>query len=118
MERIRVAIIADRAGPGRALADRLADLACERGDLEADLLDLAVACLPCEGEGGGPCEDTPPQVRDLSPWLAAADAYVLVIPELAWFARELAGKPVVLAAPEAADLLFDDLIGKLRKDHS
>ncbi|MEV0588745.1 hypothetical protein [Nonomuraea sp. NPDC050310] len=57
-----MAILVDRSGPGRKLADWLAEQACLQG-LEVDLIDLSVA-----------------PAADLGPWLADADAYVVVTP--------------------------------------
>lgn len=74
----RVAIVFDGAGgeEGRAAAVRIADRAVHRGDLEADLLDLAEAALP---EAADPCAGPVPcAVGDLAPWLADADAFAVV----------------------------------------
>ena len=56
-----------------------ASQACRHGELDVDIIDLAQTWLPdvltCDGS-------TPlPPVRDLAPWLAAADAFVIVTPE-------------------------------------
>jgi NAD(P)H-dependent FMN reductase len=75
----RIAIIiagaADRAD--RAVAEWLAGRVHARGDAEVDLLDLGVACLPDSPAGRLP---TPPAVRDLTPWLGAANGFLLVLP--------------------------------------
>ncbi|MFI6482928.1 hypothetical protein ACIBH1_33705 [Nonomuraea sp. NPDC050663] len=57
---MRVAIIVDRTGPDRLLADWLAERACEEG-YDVDLIDLA-------------------QAADLEPWLEDADVLVVVTP--------------------------------------
>lgn len=82
---MRVAIIVDRSGPGRGLADWLAEQACETG-YEVDLIDLA-------------------QGADLGPWLAEADAFVVVTP-----CREPlpCGKPVVYPA-ELLTKMFEEI---------
>jgi NAD(P)H-dependent FMN reductase len=56
-----------------------ASQACRHGELDVDIIDLAQTWLPdvltCDGS-------TPlPPVQDLAPWLAAADAFVIVTPE-------------------------------------
>jgi NAD(P)H-dependent FMN reductase len=74
-------------GPGRAAgaeARRLAGLAGRRARLEVDLIDLAAACLPepCPGVLPGDAPE-PPAVRELRPWLDAADGFVVVAPAAA-----------------------------------
>lgn len=91
----------------RTAADWLAAQAGRRPALEVDLIDLSVACLP-------DCEDSPGQrpsaVRDLRPWLAAADGFVVVTQErnrsfpgalknaVDWFAEEWKAKPVAFVS--------------------
>ncbi|REE98343.1 NAD(P)H-dependent oxidoreductase [Thermomonospora umbrina] len=86
--------------PDRAPAERVAERAYRRGDLEVDLIDLTAACLPEVPPCGLP---TPSAVRDLVPWLAAADGFVVVVPERrsgplvnapGWYADQLRAKPV------------------------
>ncbi|MFC6897964.1 NADPH-dependent FMN reductase [Nonomuraea dietziae] len=74
---MRLAFIIGGGADGLAVAEWLSYLACPRG-FEVDLLDLQAAGLPevCSHE-----VPTPPAVQDLVPWLAAADAFVVVIPE-------------------------------------
>ncbi|MFE0421416.1 NADPH-dependent FMN reductase [Streptomyces sp. NPDC058953] len=78
---IRVAVLVGCAAEGRpgSAARWIAGLAAERDDLDVDVLDLAEARLPdypAEGPPGpGPL---PRAVLDLAPWLAAADAFVVV----------------------------------------
>ncbi len=118
--------------PGRAAgaeARRLAGIAGRRACLEVDLIDLAAACLPepCHGvlPGAAP---VPPAVRELRPWLAAADGFVVVAPAapeprapgplrraLAWCAEAFKARPVALhvrageGAPRALRALRADL---------
>ena len=98
----------------RAVADRVAALACGCVDLEVDVLDLTIACLPDVDRCAGP---TPPGVRDLAPWLRFADGFVVVVPRsypspvvraVQWCADEWRAKPVAFAgvAPPALISLF------------
>ncbi|CAL9465376.1 hypothetical protein SUDANB121_02737 [Nocardiopsis dassonvillei] len=103
----RVVIVFDGAdGEGRAAADRIAGRAVRRSDLGADLLDLAEAGLPEAGDprsGPVPCA-----VEDLTPWLADADAFVVVavggglpagLPDaVGWCAQTWRDKPIALLA--------------------
>ncbi|SHG25152.1 NAD(P)H-dependent oxidoreductase [Streptoalloteichus hindustanus] len=102
----RMAIIVDGPDPaGRAVADWLADLACHRHGIEADLLDLGAAGLPEVADRHVP---TPPAVRDLAPWLAVAAGFVVVVPPrspaslenaVVWWGPGWRGKPVAFASP-------------------
>jgi NAD(P)H-dependent FMN reductase len=94
---------------GRGDLDRDLD-----GDLEVDVLDLTIACLPDVDRCAGP---TPPAVRDLAPWLRFADGFVVVVPRshpspvvraVQWCADEWRAKPVAFAgvAPPALISLF------------
>jgi NAD(P)H-dependent FMN reductase len=83
--------------PARWLSDEIG----RGGRFEVDVIDLAEARLP---EVAG--DPAPPAVRDLAPWLAAADAFVVVTPEyngsfpgplktaVDWFRDEWRRKPV------------------------
>ncbi|MEU4572343.1 NAD(P)H-dependent oxidoreductase [Nonomuraea sp. NPDC023979] len=77
-------------------------------DVDVDVLDLAEAWLPPV-----PCERpsvAPPAVRDLAPWLASADAFVIVTPEhnhsfpaslknaVDWYRDEWRAKPVAFVS--------------------
>ncbi|GAA2405988.1 NADPH-dependent FMN reductase [Nonomuraea africana] len=89
--------------------------ACRRDDLDVDVIDLAEAWLPAvmpvdfpvfpaEGPAG------PPAVENLRPWLAEADAFVVVTPEynhsfpaslknaIDWYREEWRGKPVAFVS--------------------
>ncbi len=96
----------DRFGP--AAAAWLTGRAELREHLDVDVLDLDEAWLPpipCER----PCV-APPAVRDLAPWLAAADAFVIVTPEhnhsfpaslknaVDWYRDEWRAKPVAFVS--------------------
>lgn len=100
-------------GPGPAAgaeARRLAGLAGRRARLEVDLIDLAAACLPEPCPGVLPCgAPEPPAVRELRPWLDAADGFVVVAPAgarphpagplqraLVWCAGAFKARPVAL----------------------
>ncbi|GAA0930121.1 NAD(P)H-dependent oxidoreductase [Nonomuraea longicatena] len=81
-DRLRVAIIIGSIREGRfgpTVARWFASQADRRGDLDVDIIDLAQTWLPdvLTDDGGDP----PPPVRDLAPWLSAADAFVVVTPE-------------------------------------
>jgi NAD(P)H-dependent FMN reductase len=116
-EPLRLAVLSGAAGQGRlgaAVADWFADLAAARSDMEVDSLDLSAACLPeAPAETAAECDDSAPapaSVRDLAPWLAAADAFVVVTPErgqgapgalqdlVDWFPARWSAKPVGFCA--------------------
>jgi NAD(P)H-dependent FMN reductase len=108
-EPLRVVVIIGSIRRGRfgpTAAGWFAAQACERDDVEVDVVDLAEAWLPevlPDDRAGLP---TPQPVRDLAPWLAAADAFVVVTPEynhgypgslknaIDWFREEWRAKPV------------------------
>ncbi|MFF2025860.1 NADPH-dependent FMN reductase [Streptomyces sp. NPDC058171] len=94
---------APRFGP--TPARWIAALAGAREGLEVDVIDLAEVWLPDvhpDRTGAPP----PPAVRDLAPWLAGADAFVVVTPEhngsipaplknaIDWYVDEWRAKPV------------------------
>lgn len=105
-ERLRVAVIIGSTRTGRfgpVPANWIAAEASKRGDLDVDVIDLAKAWLPdVLGDGGA----APQPVQDLSPWLASADAFVMVTPEynhsfpaslknaIDWYVEEWKAKPV------------------------
>ncbi|MEU3522778.1 NAD(P)H-dependent oxidoreductase [Streptomyces sp. NPDC038707] len=108
---LRVAVIVGsvREGrQGRAVADWfLATAAAAAPDLAYDVIDLAGVDLPLvmPGWGGTPGPEAAAALRDVSPRLAAADAFVVVTPEynhsfpavlknlLDWHGREWQAKP-------------------------
>lgn len=109
---LRVAVIVGsvREGrQGRAVADWfLTAAAATDPALEFDVVDLAEVDLPLvlPGWGGTPSAEAVAALRDVSPRLAAADAFVVVTPEynhsfpaalknlLDWHLREWQAKPV------------------------
>lgn len=106
-DRLRLAIIIGSVRRGRfgpVAAQWLAAEAGRRGDFEVDVIDLAEARLPEVPPGDG--VPTPQAVQDLAPWLAAAEAFVVVTPEynrsfpaslknaIDWYRREWQAKPV------------------------
>lgn len=108
-DRLRVVVIIGSIRHGRfgpTAAAWFASQACERDDVEVDVVDLAEAWLPEVLPDEGACLPTPQPVRDLAPWLAAADAFVVVTPEynhgypgslknaIDWFREEWQAKPV------------------------
>jgi NAD(P)H-dependent FMN reductase len=113
--RPRVAIVIGGGGVPpfeAAVADWLTGLAHAATGLEAATIDLAAACLPTDpppnGAPGadGAVDTRPCSVRDLAPWLAEADAFVVVTAEyhhgppgplktaVDWFDAEWWAKPV------------------------
>jgi NAD(P)H-dependent FMN reductase len=108
--RLRVAVILstthdDRGGP---LARWITGRAEARPGLDLDIIDLAEAHLPeAPGTDTGP---RPLAVRDLAPWLTAADAFVLLTPErnrsfpaslknaIDWYPEEWRAKPVAFVS--------------------
>jgi NAD(P)H-dependent FMN reductase len=105
-EKLRVAVIIGSTRTGRfgpVAANWIAAEAGKRGDLDVDVIDLAKAWLPDVLGDGGP----PPQaVADLAPWLASADAFIMVTPEynhsfpaslknaIDWYVEEWKAKPI------------------------
>jgi NAD(P)H-dependent FMN reductase len=100
--RLVIVIASIRRGRFGAVPARwLSEETSRDGRFEVDVIDLAEARLP---EVAG--EPAPPAVRDLAPWLAAADAFVVVTPEyngsfpgplktaVDWFREEWRRKPV------------------------
>ncbi|MGH4033380.1 NAD(P)H-dependent oxidoreductase [Actinomycetota bacterium Odt1-20B] len=77
---LSLVIVMGGAGPGRAAAhaaDWLARRACLHGGFDVNVIDLAYAQLPPARPGR--TEPRPAAVRELEPWLAEADAYVVVV---------------------------------------
>ncbi|MFF8608682.1 NADPH-dependent FMN reductase [Streptomyces sp. NPDC015346] len=108
--RLRVAVIIGSTRTGRfgpTAANWIADEAAMRGDLDVDVIDLATAWLPDVLGAEGPA---PQAVRDLSPWLASSDAFVIVTPEynhsfpaslknaIDWYTDEWKAKPVAFVS--------------------
>lgn len=108
---VRVAALmsSTQLGPaGRGMAGWLAARAGRRDDLGLDLIDLAEARLPDARPAGS--WERPAAVADLAPWLASAEAFVLVLDEcnrgspaslknaLDWYRREWSGKPVAFVS--------------------
>jgi NAD(P)H-dependent FMN reductase len=108
-ERLHVVVIIGSIRQGRfgpTAAGWFAAHASERDDVEVDVVDLAEAWLPEVLPDERACLPTPQPVRDLAPWLAAADAFVVVTPEynhgfpgslknaIDWFREEWQTKPV------------------------
>lgn len=85
------------------MAEWLESRACRRADVEVDVIGLTEAWLPATlPSGGGP---TPHAVQDLAPWLAEADAFVLVTREthdlpasllaaVGWYREQWRTKPI------------------------
>ncbi|MCO1659067.1 NADPH-dependent FMN reductase [Pseudonocardia humida] len=109
VERLRVVVIIGSIRRGRfgpTAAGWFAAHASERDDVEVDVVDLAEAWLPEVLPDVRARLPTPQPVRDLAPWLAAADAFVVVTPEynhgfpgalknaIDWFREEWRAKPV------------------------
>ncbi|MFY0515767.1 NADPH-dependent FMN reductase [Streptomyces anulatus] len=106
--RLRVAVIIGSVRSGRfgpAPADWIAAEAAKRDDLDVDVIDLAKAWLPDVLPEAAE-SPAPHAVRDLAPWLAASDAFVIVTPEynhsfpaslknaIDWYVDEWKAKPV------------------------
>lgn len=108
-ERLRVAILIStrerRFDPGPA--DWIATKVRRRADFDVDVLDLADAYLPEVAPVAG--RPTPHAVQDLAPWLAAADAFIVLVPDgeslptslqaaTEWYREEWFGKPISFIA--------------------
>ncbi|OIJ95570.1 NADPH-dependent FMN reductase [Streptomyces monashensis] len=83
---LRVAVVVGsvREGRvGRAVADWFLGTAADDPGLDLDVIDLAEVELPLvlPGWGGGPSPEAAAVLGDVSPRLAAADAFVVVTPE-------------------------------------
>ncbi|GAA3102838.1 NADPH-dependent FMN reductase [Streptomyces echinatus] len=109
---LRVAVIVGSVREGRlgpAVTDWFLGTAAEADPgLEFDVIDLAEVDLPLvmPGWGGTPSPEAAAALRDVSPRLAGADAFVVVTPEynhsfpaalknlLDWHLREWQAKPV------------------------
>lgn len=105
-ERLRVAILIStrepRFDPGPV--DWIAVKVRRRADFDVDVLDLADAYLPEVAPVAG--RPTPHAVQDLAPWLAAADAFIVLVPDdgasvpaslraaTEWYRDEWSGKPI------------------------
>ncbi|WP_216214538.1 NADPH-dependent FMN reductase [Amycolatopsis aidingensis] len=107
-EQLRLVVIIGSTRAGRfcpTAAEWFAGQARARTDLKVDMIDLAEAWLP-DVLPADDATEVPSQVRDLSPWLAKADAFVVVTPEynhsfpaslknaIDWFYAEWQAKPV------------------------
>ncbi|ELP68671.1 NADPH-dependent FMN reductase [Streptomyces turgidiscabies] len=107
-ERLRLAIIIGSIRKGRfghVAAEWLAARARLRHDFDVDVIDLATAWLP-DVMSADPLAPKPQAVKDLAPWLGAADAFVVVTPEhnqtfpaslknaIDWYDEEWHAKPV------------------------
>ncbi|MEV4918548.1 NAD(P)H-dependent oxidoreductase [Streptomyces tirandamycinicus] len=106
--RLRLVILVGAARESRfglAAAEWLAVRARLRKDIEVDVIDLATAWLP-DLMTADPAVPRPSAVRDLSPWLVAADAFAVVTQDyrlgcpaslrnaIDWYDREWHAKPV------------------------
>jgi NAD(P)H-dependent FMN reductase len=107
-EPMRLAVITGSTRDGRfapVVADWFAGQARMRADTDVDVIDLAEAWLP-DVLPADDATELPQPVRDLQPWLARADAFVVVTPEynhsfpaalknaIDWFFDEWQAKPV------------------------
>ncbi|RZQ63048.1 NADPH-dependent FMN reductase [Amycolatopsis suaedae] len=105
---LRLVVIIGSTRAGRfcpTVAEWFAGQARARTDFKTDVIDLAEAWLPdvLPADDAG---EQPGPVRELSPWLAEADAFVVVTPEynhsfpaalknaIDWFYDEWQAKPV------------------------
>ncbi|MGW3939389.1 NADPH-dependent FMN reductase [Streptomyces phaeochromogenes] len=107
-DRLRLVIIIGSVRKGRfgpVAAEWLASRARLREDFDIDVIDLATAWLP-DVMSTELSARKPQAVQDLAPWLAAADAFVVVTPEykqsfpaslksaIDWYDEEWHAKPV------------------------
>ena len=116
---VRVAVVIGSIRTGRfgpTPANWIAAEAAGRDDMEVDVIDLAKVWLPDVLGDRGPDPDTtdvapaPQAVLDLAPWLAAADAFIIVTPEynhsypaslknaIDWYVDEWKAKPVAFVS--------------------
>ncbi|ONI92545.1 hypothetical protein ALI22I_03270 [Saccharothrix sp. ALI-22-I] len=113
-DRLRVAIIVPSEGSAadRSAVEWLEGRARLRSDVEVDVITLTGEWLPVtQPADGGP---TPYAVQDLAPWLADADAFVVVAEEasgmpaslraaVSWHRDKWRAKPVAIVAIGARD---------------
>ncbi|MFI7139231.1 NADPH-dependent FMN reductase [Streptomyces massasporeus] len=107
-ERLRLVVIIGSIRKGRfghVAAEWLASRARLRPEFDVDVIDLATAWLP-DVMSADPSAPRPQAVKDLAPWLRAADAFVVVTPEhnqtfpaslknaIDWYDTEWHAKPV------------------------
>ncbi|GAA2254484.1 FMN reductase [Streptomyces ruber] len=107
-DRMRLVIIVGSVRQGRfglVAAEWLASQARLRDDFDIDVIDLDAVWLP-DVMFADPAASKPQAVQDLAPWLAAADAFVVVTPEykqsfpaslksaVDWYDEEWHAKPV------------------------
>lgn len=107
-DRMRLVIIVGSVRHGRfglVAAEWLASQAGLRTDFDIDVIDLDTVWLP-DVMFMDPAECKPQAVQDLAPWLAEADAFVVVTPEykrsfpaslksaIDWYDEEWRAKPV------------------------
>ena len=105
---LRLAVIIGSTRAGRfapVVAEWFAGQARMREDMDVDVIDLAEAWLP-DVLPADDATELPQPVRDLQPWLAGADAFVVVTPEynhsfpaalknaIDWYFDEWQAKPV------------------------
>ncbi|QYN36663.1 NAD(P)H-dependent oxidoreductase [Pseudonocardia sp. DSM 110487] len=132
-EPLRLTVIIGSTRDGRfapVVADWFAGQARMRAYADVDVIDLAEAWLP-DVLPADDATELPQPVRDLQPWLARADAFVVVTPEynhsfpaalknaIDWFFDEWQAKPVGyvsyggvsggLRAVEQLKLVFNEL---------
>jgi NAD(P)H-dependent FMN reductase len=132
-EPLHLTVIIGSTRDGRfapVVADWFAGQARMRADADVDVIDLAEAWLP-DVLPADDATELPQPVRDLQPWLARADAFVVVTPEynhsfpaalknaIDWFFDEWQAKPVGyvsyggvsggLRAVEQLKLVFNEL---------
>lgn len=107
MERLTLTVIIGSTRTGRfgpTVAQWFADRVGDRSEFDLNVVDLAETWLPDVLDVDA---DEPPRaVRDLAPWLDAADAFVVVTPEynhsfpaalknaVDWFTDQWRAKPV------------------------
>ncbi|WP_424210795.1 NADPH-dependent FMN reductase [Streptomyces sp. BI20] len=107
-EKLRLVVIIGSVRKGRfgpTAAEWMARRAERHPAFDVDVIDLAAAWLP-DVMSAAPEEVKPQAVQDLEPWLAAADAFVVVTPEynhsypaslknaIDWYDAEWHAKPV------------------------
>ncbi|MFI6502422.1 NADPH-dependent FMN reductase [Nonomuraea typhae] len=118
----RLAVV---TGSDHSAAALIAERACVTFGLEVDVIDLESACLPDPAPSRAL---VPPAVRDLRPWLVAAQGFVVVAVRswtlrkaVFWCAEAWRAKPVALVTdpalliPSTIDRMFGNL---LRQDFS
>ncbi|GAA0933906.1 hypothetical protein GCM10009560_40520 [Nonomuraea longicatena] len=100
-------------GSDHGVACQIADRASTHADLEVDVLDLTAACLPDLVSDVVPA---PPAVRDLEPWLEAADGFLVVACPPHLLSLAMAWSPAAWQGKQVSFLTDPNMLDHVLKD--